>query len=56
MFIKKIKNYKSLLRNVILKVLFFNLKKLYVFMLVNVRVNWKNCILFISKYYYMYKS
>lgn len=25
-------------------------------MSVNVRVNWKNCISFISKYYHMYKS
>lgn len=25
-------------------------------MFVNVRVNWKNCISFISKYYHMYKS
>lgn len=29
---------------------------MHAFMSVNVRVNWKNCISFISKYYHMYKS
>lgn len=53
---KNTKNWKSSLRNVISKVLFFNPKKLHAFMSVNVRVNWKNCISFISKYYHMYKS